>query len=87
MRRSECKCGRLLIWATSAKTGAKMPLNEAPDEQRGNVLLDARNRAYVFRNHAAAVAAADASDDEFLAASATYLPHAADPACTIERAA
>lgn len=41
---SACRsCGAPIIWATSTETGKRMPVDEAPDPERGNVLLVSGN--------------------------------------------
>jgi hypothetical protein len=38
--RAACiRCGADIFWATSASTGAAMPVNEKPDERAGNLLI------------------------------------------------
>lgn len=52
MDTGRCKgCDTVIYWARTA-AGKAMPLDPAPDERMGNVLVDpATGTAYVFGNH------------------------------------
>lgn len=56
-----------------------MPLDESED--RGNVLVDANGKAHVFRDHGAALEAADADTETFGIVCATYISHHAEGQC------
>lgn len=51
------QCGQVIYWAIAYTSGKKMPLDPAPDERAGNVLVDAAGRAHAFKDHSAADAA------------------------------
>lgn len=72
-------CRRPVFWAKTAATGKPMPLDE--DDERGNVILDCAGRAHVFRDRAAALAAAEADEERFGIVSTTYISHHAEGQC------
>lgn len=48
------QCGQIIYWARSYAHDKPMPLDPAPDERVGNVMVDANGKAHAFKDHAAA---------------------------------
>jgi hypothetical protein len=63
-RVSRCKyCHRPVLWAVSATTGRRFPLDHLPDAERGNVLIDADDQAHVLSGVEAAVLRHEGAED------------------------
>lgn len=75
MEYGSCRaCGRQIVFARTAATGKRMPLDPVSTED-GNVLVDGFGRAHVFRSALAARAFQDARPDDEIAHADQYMAH------------